>query len=69
MNGKSHFTDKEVKALGELGRNSLLVELSEQHKLEDELTQLFLNKYISVAKYNALTSGQKKVTQMIGGVR
>jgi len=66
LDGEKYFTDKETKALSELGSSNYLIELSEQNILSDKLTELFLSKYIAKAKYESLTQGQKKVQALIG---
>jgi len=68
VDGHSYFTDKEIKALSGLGRSSVIVELSEQHKLEDSLMKLFLSKYISRSKYEALNNSQKEIRRLVGGL-
>ena len=65
VDGHKFFTDKELKALSGLGRSSVIVELSEQHKLEDNLMQLFLSKYIAKSKYEALTDRQKQTKHLL----
>jgi len=69
VDGHKFFTDKELKALSGLGRSSVIIELSEQHKLEDSLTELFLSKYIAKSKYESLTSGQQRMDRLVGGMR
>jgi len=69
VDGHKFFTDKEIKALSGLGRSSVIIELSEQHKLEYNLIELFLIKYITKSKYESLTSGQQRMKRLIGGVR
>ncbi|TET81375.1 MAG: hypothetical protein E3J43_00870 [Candidatus Heimdallarchaeota archaeon] len=69
VGGHKFFTDKELKALSGLGRSSMIIELSEQHKLEDNLTELFLSKYIAKSKYESLTSGQQRVKKLVGGLK
>jgi len=59
------FTVKEIKALSGLGRSSVIVELSEQHKLAESLMQLFLSKFIIKSKYASLTDNQKKVKRLL----
>jgi len=59
------FTDKEIKALSGLGSSRAIVELCEQHKLEDNLMQLFLGRYVAKSKYEALTSNQTKVKHLL----
>jgi len=66
--GHKFFTDKELKALSGIGRSSVIIELSEQHKLEDSLTELFLSKFIAKSKYESLTSGQQRMKRLIGGM-
>jgi len=68
VDGHSYFTDKEIKTLSGLGRSSVIVELSEQHKLAESLMQLFLSKYISRSKYEALNNSQKEVRRLVGGL-
>jgi len=68
VDGHKFFTDKEIKALSGLGRSSVIIELSEQHKLEDSLTDLFLSKFISKSKHESLTSGQQRMKRLVGGV-
>jgi len=63
-NGK-YFTDKELNALSGLGSSAVIIELSEQHKLEESMTELFLSKYIAKSKYEALTSGQQQTKHLI----
>jgi len=60
VDGHSYFSEKELKALSIIGRSSVIVELSEQHKLEDKLIQLFLSKHISKSKYTSLTGTRVK---------
>jgi len=60
-----YFTQKEIRALSELGSSAIIVELSEQYKLEDSLTELFLSKYIAKSKYEALSGGQKRTKHLI----
>jgi len=59
------FSVKELNALASLGRSSVIIELSEQHKLEDSLIELFLSKYIAKSKYESLTSGQQRTKHLI----
>jgi len=66
-NGK-YFTDKELNALSGLGGSAVIIELSEQHKLEESLTELFLSKYVAKSKYESLTSGQQRIKRLVGGV-
>jgi len=65
VDGHKFFTDKELKALSGLGRSSVIIEFSEQHKLEESLTELFLSKYITKSKYESLTSGQQKIMHLL----
>jgi len=65
VDGHKFFTDKELKALSSLGRSSVIIELSEQLKMEDSLIKLFLSKYITKSKYKALTDGQQQVKHLI----
>jgi len=65
VDGHKFFTDKEIKALSGLGRSSVIIELSEQHKLEESLTELFLSKYVAKSKYEALIDGQKQIKLLI----
>jgi len=65
VDGHSYFTDKEIKALSGLGRSPVIVELSEQHKLEESLMQLFLSKYVAKSKYASLTDNQTKVKRLL----
>ncbi|TET89663.1 MAG: hypothetical protein E3J96_01425 [Sulfurovum sp.] len=65
VDGHKFFTDKEIKALSGIGRSSVIIELSEQHKLEDSLTELFLSKFIAKSKHESLTSGQQRVKKLV----
>jgi len=65
VDGHKFFTNKELKALSGIGSSSVIIELSEQHKLEESLTELFLNKYVAKSKYESLTSGQQRTKHLI----
>lgn len=66
LDGYNYFTEKELDALSAIGSARYLVELAEQNKLQDELIKLFLSKYVTAKKYNALTGNQKKVKALMG---
>lgn len=61
------FTEKELAALDELGSIAHQVELSQLHRLSEELQKLYMRKYQKKATYNALTEGQKKVQGLLNG--
>jgi len=65
VDGHKFFTDKELKALLGLGRSSVIVELSEQHKLTDNLITLFLGKFIAKSKHASLTDNQTRVKHLL----
>ena len=69
VDGNKFFTDKEIMALSGIGSASVIIELSEQHKLKDNLVRLFLSKFAKMSKHNALTSGQKKVMHLLDEAR
>ena len=69
VDGHKYFTDKEITALSGLGSSSVIVELSEQHKLKDNLIQFFLGKFIKKSKCEALSDGQRKIKRLVEGMR
>ena len=69
ISGEKFFTVKELTALAELGTARYLIELAEQNILEDKLAELFVKKYREKAKYEALSTGEQRVTALIGGAK
>ena len=67
--GERYFTEKELRALAELGSPMHLILLSEENKLESHLTKLFLGKYVVKAKYASLTDSEKKIKALIGEIK
>ena len=61
------FTEEEIAALDELGSIPHQVELSQLHKLEEELTKLYMNNFIQKASYNALTAGEQRIAGLLNG--
>jgi len=65
ISGEPYFSKKEISALSMIGRSEAIIELSELYKLEDNLIKLFLSKYITKSKYEALTDGQQQTKHLI----
>lgn len=66
IDGEKYFTKKELNALASLGTARYIIELSEQNRLGEELTKLFMSKFAIKKKYDLLSDNQKKVQALIG---
>lgn len=69
VDGEKFFSDKEIKALSEIGSVNYIISLSETGDLEEKLIELFVSKFRSKTKYESLTNGQKKINGLLGSIK
>lgn len=65
VDGHKYFKEYEIKALSALGSPRYLIELSEEHRLKEELVKLFIKEYTQKKSYEALTTNQKKMQKLL----
>ena len=67
LDGDDFFTEKEIKALQEIGTTITIIDLSKAHSLAGELYKNYV-KFLRGGIQPQLTSGQTKVKKLLGGV-